>query len=1011
MTPERYKKVGALFHAALELSPVERAAFLDQQCADDVQLKREVESLIASHNEASDFIGSPAMSVAAELLLNNESDELIGKTVGRYSVRSLLGAGGMGRVYLAEDLELGRLVALKVLVKAFTHDEKQLQRFRQEARAASALNHPNILTVHEIGQVDGTYFIATEYVEGETLRDRLQRSPIILNEASDIATQIADALVAAHTAGIVHRDIKPENVMLRRDGYVKVLDFGLAKLTEKVSGSDAPQSLKGIVRTDSGVIMGTVYYMSPEQVRGVGVDARTDVWSLGVLLYELVAHRRPFEEESRGDTIVSILQGETASLLDNINETPAELQSILKKALAKNIDERYQTAQEMATDLRQLKRKLEVDSPIALTGAVVAASSTGDRKHAQTSLVQSAKSTSSLEFAVNEIKRHKTAVALAVVFFIAALGASALGIYKFIGKDKPARIAEPLKVIPLTTLPGVERSPAFSPDGKQVAFAWTGEHDDNFDIYVQLIGVGEPLRLTTSPRRDMSPTWSPDGRYIAFLRGTGEDKGFYMVPALGGAERKLTDAYGWEQRAALNQAVAWSPAGSTLALVDKSAEDDPWSIYLLSIETGERRKFTTPPTPSDADTTVAFSPDGGTLAFVRSHNVLGGDVYFTPGDIYLAPVTGGDPVRLTFGERAIEGLAWTSDGKELVFSSEHGETGRPILLRVSAAGGAPARVVERSGDAVFDPAISSQGNRLAFAQMSYDFNIYRVEVTDQPAGRRKASTPTMLISSTRTESDPRYSPDGQKVVFISNRSGNSNMWVVDADGKNPAQLTDGLYVDTPAWSPDGHLIAFNSVVGGNSDIYTIGADAGVVRRLTTDPSAETTPSWSPDGNWLYFSSNRTGRAEVWKMAAAGGAAAQLTRGGGFNPVAAPDGRTVYYLHGEEEPWLWAVSAEGGAEAPAIDGAPGQVKWMELTNWAVAGRGIYFLEGKLGTGYTLEFFDFETRRTTPLMTLMKLRGPRSPFAMIGLTVAPDERSILYAQRDNFALDLMLIENFH
>jgi len=419
------------------------------------------------------------------------------------------------------------------------------------------------------------------------------------------------------------------------------------------------------------------------------------------------------------------------------------------------------------------------------------------------------------------------------------------------------------------------------------------------------------------------------------------------------------------------------------------------------------RKFTTPPAQSDADTTVAFSPDSRTLAFVRSHNLLG-DVYFTPGDIYLGPVTGGDPVRLTFVDKTIEGLAWTSDGKELVFSSEQGETGRPILLRVSASGGNPSPVVERSGDAVFDPAISSHGNRLAFAQLSYDFNIYRVEVTDQPGGHRKASTPTMLISSTRTESDPRYSPDGRKIVFISNRSGNSNMWVCDADGKNPTQLTDGRYVDTPSWSPDGRLIAFNSVVSGNSDIYTIGSDGGVVRRLTSDPSAETTPSWSPDGNWLYFSSTRTGRAEVWKMPAAGGAAVQLTRGGGFNPVASADGRTVYYLRGEKEPWLSSVSTEGGEETRVIEASAEPGKWLELTNWAVAKRGIYFLEGKRGVGYTLKFFDFETRGTTPLMTLAPLV---SSFAMIGLTVAPDESSILYAQRDKLDLDLMLVENFH
>jgi Tol biopolymer transport system component len=599
-------------------------------------------------------------------------------------------------------------------------------------------------------------------------------------------------------------------------------------------------------------------------------------------------------------------------------------------------------------------------------------------------------------------------VTLGGILLVSLLAGAGFSMWKFFMSAQPARLPELLKVVPLTTLPGVESSPAFSPDGKQVAFVWAKE-PPNFDLYIKLIGAGEPLRLTSTPAKEMSPAWSPDGRYIAFLRATGEGKGFYLIPALGGAERKLTDAYGWLQRGTMSQAISWSPDGRTVAIVDKSAEDEPWSIYLVSVETGERRKFITPPAPTDGDSTLAFSPDGHTLAFVRSHNLVGDSFnYIPPSDIYLAPVAGGDPVRLTFIEKAIGGLSWTSSGEELVFSAERGETGRPILWRISAGGGTPASVIDVSGDSVFQPSIAAQGNRLAFAQLSFDFNIYRVELTGDPDGRRKMGPPTKLIASTRTESDPRVSPDGRKVLFISNRSGNSNLWVCDADGKNADQLTDGLYVDTPSWSPDARLIAFNSVVNGNSDISTIGADGGIINRLTTDPYVESTPSWSPDGNWLYFSSNRTGRAEVWKIPAAGGSAVQVTRGGGFNPLAAPDGRTVYYLRGEKEAWLWAVDADGGPETRMIETNPEQGKWIDPTNWAVSGKGIYFLEGKLGSPYTLKFFDFEMRRTTSLATF---GGPGSPFAMIGLTVAPDERSIIFAQRDTLDLDLMLVENFH
>jgi eukaryotic-like serine/threonine-protein kinase len=1014
MTPERYREIGELYHAALELDASERAAFVAGASEGDEELRREVEALLSSHEQAPGFLAAPALGIAAAMLGDEATDALKGKVIGRYRVVSLIGVGGMGRVYLAEDTELGRRVALKLLPEHFTHEKNQLQRFRQEAHAASALNHPNILTVYEVGRVGDIQFIATEYVDGETLRERLVRASIALRDGLDVAVQVADALAAAHEAGIIHRDIKPENVMLRRDGYVKVLDFGIAKLTENVRPPESATFARTLIRTNPGAVLGTAEYMSPEQARGLTVDARTDIWSLGVVLYEMVVGQRPFSAPTQTDIIVAILEREPAPIASHLPEVPAELQSIVSKSLTKKSEARYPTAREMGSDLKRLRRRLEVEAeferPHTSPGADEEATSgqTGvtAREQSVTPVGQDAASTSSLEFAVTEIKRHKTGFTLAGVILIGLLAAGAFGIYKFFGRFPRTSPDAPLRVVPLTALPGVESSPAFSPDGKQIAFVWAKE-PPNFDIYVQLIGAGEPLRLTSSPAKEMSPAWSPDGRYIAFLRATREAKGFYLVPALGGAERKLSDAYGWTQGGVMSQAVAWSPDGRTLALVDKAAEDEPWRIYLLSVETGERRKFVTPPVPNDGDTTVAFSPDGRTLAFVRSHNLVGDSfTYLPPGDIYLAPVAGGEPVRLTFGEKTIYGLAWTPDGAELVFSSDRDESGRSILWRVPAAGGAPTPVVERSGDAVFQPSISGQGSRLAFAQLSYDFNIYRVEMTDQPGGRRKTGTPVNLISSTRTDSDPRFSPDGRRVVFISNRSGNSNMWMCDADGKNPAQLTDGLYVDTPSWSPDGRLIAFNSVVGGNSDISTIGADGGAVRRLTTDTSAETTPSWSPDGRWLYFSSNRTGRAEVWRMPAVGGAAVQVTRGGGFNPVAAPDGRTVYYLRGEKAAWLWGVSAEGGAETPVLEADPDQ-KWIDPTNWAVAARGIYFLEGKLGNPYTLKFFDFETHRTTPLMTL---GGPGSPFAMIGLTVAPDERSILYSQRDKFDLDLMLVENF-
>ena len=360
MTPERYRKIGELFHAALELGADERNAFLERECAGDAELRREVESLIRSHEEGGGVIDEPPMSVAAGLLAEDMAKTVVGQTLaGRYRVLSLLGAGGMGRVYLAEDAELGRRVALKLLPEHLTHDAEQARRFRQEARAASALNHPNIITVYGIEQADGSSVIASEYIEGEPLRARLSRGALPPSETLDIAAQIASALRAAHEAGIVHRDVKPENVMLRPDGYVKVLDFGIAKLAPRRTNIEGDGQHGSEVKTTPGLIMGTDRYMSPEQARGQEVDARADVWSLGCVLYEMLSGRPPFTGETASDVVAAVLKTEPAPLAQVATGMPAELQRIIGKCLEKDREERYPSAEELLADLRRLQKRLE----------------------------------------------------------------------------------------------------------------------------------------------------------------------------------------------------------------------------------------------------------------------------------------------------------------------------------------------------------------------------------------------------------------------------------------------------------------------------------------------------------------------------------------------------------------------------------------------------------------------------------------------------------------------------
>ena len=358
MTPERWQQVKQIFQSAIERPPAERAGFISNACADDPQLRSEVESLISSSDQAGDSIQAIAAEAATEMLADRSTDSIVGKQIGRYEVGSLIGRGGMGEVFLALDTSLGRKVALKLLRHEFTTNEERLRRFQQEARAASALNHPNILTIHEIGEHGSLHFMATEFVEGETLRQHIASARMTLPEVLDVAIQVASALAAAHQAGIIHRDIKPDNIMLRNDGYVKVLDFGLAKLIEtKTIKTMAPT--QHMVETETGVVMGTVSYMSPEQARGLAVDARTDIWSLGVVIYEMTSGHQPFEAETASDVLASILEKEPPPIAHHLPGVPSELEKIVGKALRKQREDRYRSIEEFLEELKDLKRELE----------------------------------------------------------------------------------------------------------------------------------------------------------------------------------------------------------------------------------------------------------------------------------------------------------------------------------------------------------------------------------------------------------------------------------------------------------------------------------------------------------------------------------------------------------------------------------------------------------------------------------------------------------------------------
>ena len=446
MDTNRLKQVEEILHAALEIPPAERESFFNEFCGEDVELRREVESLLAFEENSDDFLDVSPESLAAEMFAEREPQtSLINREIGHYKIKELLGKGGMGEVFLADDTKLERLVALKVLPFEVANDSERIRRFVREAKAVSALNHPNIITIYEIGKTNDTHFIATEYIEGETLHSRLRGERMNLKSVLDVAIQAAGALDAAHRVGIVHRDIKPENIMIRPDGFVKILDFGIAKLIERHSESveaKAATATKGLTR--DGMIIGTASYMSPEQARGKNTDARTDIFSFGVVLYETLTGKQPFEGESAIDTISSIISKEPMPLGQLTPDIPPELNHIVEKSLRKDREERYQTSKDLLNDLKDVRQDLEFQNKLERIASP-------SRKESKTQILSAttsdnARNASSAEYIANEIKSHKSAVTAGLaILLLAAIG---IGYLFFANRSANATQIESIAVLP-----------------------------------------------------------------------------------------------------------------------------------------------------------------------------------------------------------------------------------------------------------------------------------------------------------------------------------------------------------------------------------------------------------------------------------------------------------------------------------------------------------------------------------------------------------------------------------
>lgn len=733
MNPERWRQVDEVFQAALERAPAERAAFVSAACGDDNSLRREVELLLAADGEAGSLIETPAYAVAAPLMIGEDKQSLLGKSIGPYRIISLLGKGGMGEVYAAKDARLGRNVALKLLPAQFTADTDRLRRFEQEARAASALNHPNILTIHEIGQAEteagGVRYIVGEFVEGETLRTQIECGRLGINDATVIAEQIAGALSVAHQAGIIHRDIKPENVMVRPDGLVKVLDFGLAKLTERPGNEERERqddkktlSVSPSLSTTPGLVMGTMGYMSPEQARGQKMDHRTDIFSLGVILYEMIAGRRPFEGATASDVIAALLTAEPP-LRQHCPKVPAELERLVGKCLAKTREARYQSARELSAELKILRTSSQLAGAAASRSKETIAGTA-----ALTTQIDAAPPVSELEkeaggrrpaSATPASPPYSRAGILGVCALLLLSGALAwreFSRFRNTG-DEPRRAGRDVRLSRFTASGNVVTT-ALSPDGKYLATALDEGGLQSLWVRQTTASGGNVRLVAPAPVEYWGLTFSHDSFFIYYLSWVRNqsDAELYKLSVLGGTPRRLP----LEQ---LDTPISFAPAGNRFAYVTPSARRRESYVMTAPIGASVGEILVTRREPGFIATYPggpAWSPDGQFIAYAATGRIEGDR---QPMHVFVANVA--DKSERQLGQQSwieMGRVAWLGDSSGLVLSAREDKAAPHQLWFVAWPDGTAHKITNDLHD--YDGvSLSADGQTLAAVQTQEAFSI------------------------------------------------------------------------------------------------------------------------------------------------------------------------------------------------------------------------------------------------------------------------------------------------
>ncbi len=882
---------------------------------------------------------------------------MIGKTILHYKILEKLGEGGMGIVYLAEDLNLERKVAIKFLPRHISGNTEERERFKIEAKAAAALNHPNIATIHTIEESGDDTFIVMEFIDGIELKDKIKSGPIPTKETINIAIQIAEGLEAAHKKGIVHRDIKSQNIMITNDGKVKIMDFGLAKMRG------------GTQLTKVGSTVGTAAYMSPEQAKGEELDYRTDIWSFGVVLYEMLTGKLPFNGDYEQALMFAILNEQPKAIQILAPDISSVIIHILDRTLEKDVTLRYQSISEVLIELHRLQ----------LSGSRVSSLSGISNQGIK------------IPAAVKTKRNNKN-----VLWFTSALVIiAAAAILFFFNPFSSSEPIEPMTIVPLNSLPGVQMNPAISPDGEDVAFAWNGGTGENFNIYVQIIGTYEPQKLTSDSAYDAMPVWTPDGRSIMFWRwkrtsansATGTSYSV-LIPARGGTEKILLVAKNMSPPAYDQVTHGYYPTVPAFSKSSKEIFGYSWDKgFHIALYDGTTlnnqpiKIITNPPEHYLGDWTCRLSPDGSMLAFIRLKSG------FDDFELHVMQYPHGASKKLAEMKGYCGGLSWTPDGKEIIVGADNKFT------RVSSNDGAQKPVDVTSGLFVADPSISTVGNLLAFTRKAIRWHdLFRLDLHNS---KKKDLVPVKVVSSSLEDNFGKISPDEKRIIFVSKRTGTNQIWVSDIDGANPIPIVAVSETNPPhpSWSPDGSSIVYEDV---NSGIDVVSSSGGTPVNISQ--SSTSLPRYSANGEWIYFASDESGTHWIWKISKDGNKKEQVTKNEGEAAFESPDGKWVYYSRfWPADKGICRIPVGGGEEQKIID------KAVYRDSWVLKENGIYYFI-ETPTKYDLFFYEFKSGKT------IKINDFDKKTTSAYFDISPKEDWMLFSQSEETESNIMLIENF-